>query len=245
MSRILLLDLDHTLYPSTAPTLDAVDARITHFIETTLQIPLGEADRLRQSLCAKYGTTLRGLEELHGVSREVYTSFIQDLEDHLMPPEDLQIREWLITAAKHLPTYLFTNARRDWADRCLTHIGIADLLVADPDVTSVLRGILDIDFMEWVGKPDASAFAKVENFLLEKHPSTSNGKNAGNHTELIFADDRLDNVEGARARGWRTIWVRPHTVGQSAEGAAVTAIARASGHRVVDSLLEINPETLE
>ena len=235
-SRILLLDLDHTLYPSTAPTLNAVDGRITRFIETTLGIPEEHADRMRQTLCAEYGTTLRGLEELHGVSREVYTAFIQDLEDHLMPPTDPHVREWLITAARTQPTYLFTNARRDWADRCLVHIGISDLIHADS-----VREILDIDFMEWVGKPHASAFEKVEKFLLEKHPSIFEEGNA----ELIFADDRLDNVEGARARGWRTIWVRPHTVALGAEGAAVTAIAAASGHQVVDSLLELDPETLE
>jgi putative hydrolase of the HAD superfamily len=236
MPRILLLDLDHTLYPSTAPTLDAVDARITRFIETTLGIPGDHADEMRRSLCAEYGTTLRGLEELHGVSREAYTTFIQDLGDHLMPPADPQLRAWLTTAALNLPTYLFTNARRDWADRCLVHIGISDLVHADG-----VRGILDIDFMDWIGKPEASAFAKVEKFLLERHPPAFEGGSA----ELIFADDRLDNVEGARARGWRTIWVRPHTVAQGAEGAAVTAIATAAGHRVVDSLLELDPVTLQ
>lgn len=235
MSRILLLDLDHTLYPSTAPTLDAVDARITRFIETTLRIPEEQADQMRRELCAAYGTTLRGLEVLHGVSRDAYTTFIQDLEDHLMPPADPRLREWLLRAARNLPIYLFTNARRDWADRCLAHIGLSDLLLADPEVQGRLHGIFDIDFMDWVGKPEASAFAKVEAFLLDNHVPS----------DLIFADDRLDNLEGARARGWRTIWVRPHTAARGAEGAAVTAIASAAGHRVVDSLLELDPETLE
>jgi len=235
MSRILLLDLDHTLYPSTSPTLDAVDARITRFIETTLNLPEAAADQMRRDLCARYGTTLRGLEELHGVSREVYTTFIQDLGDHLMPAEDPRMRAWLTTAATHLPVYLFTNARRDWADRCLTHIGIADLMETH------VRAILDIDFMNWIGKPDPSAYAKVEDYLAQRHPE---------HPERIFADDRLDNLEGARVRGWRTIWVKPHTVGgpaagNSIEAAAVTALATASGHRVVDSLLELDPETLE
>jgi putative hydrolase of the HAD superfamily len=232
MSRILLLDLDHTLYPSTAPTLDAVDARITRFIETTLGIPEREADQMRRDLCAAYGTTLRGLEILHGVSRDAYTTFTQDLEDHLMPPADPRLRDWLMRAARNVPTYLFTNARRDWADRCLEHIGISDLLLADPGIQGRIQGIFDIDFMDWVGKPEASAFAKVEAFLLDKHVPS----------DLIFADDRLDNLEAARARGWRTIWVRPHTAAQGAEGAAVTAIASAAGHRVVDSLLELNPE---
>ena len=234
MPRILLLDLDHTLYPSTSPTLDAVDARITRFIETTLRLPESEADQMRRDLCAEYGTTLRGLEERHGVSREVYTTFIQDLGDELMPAEDPRLRTWLLAAADAMPTYLFTNARRDWADRCLRHLGIADL------VGSHLKAVLDIDFMDWIGKPNLSAYEKVERFLEQTH-----GARAPNcSSETIFADDRLDNLEGARARGWRTIWVKPHTVGAGAEGAAVAALAAVSGHRVVESLLDLDPVTL-
>jgi putative hydrolase of the HAD superfamily len=237
MSSVLLLDLDHTLYPSTLPTLGAVDARITRYIEEKLGLESGEADAMRQALCAEYGTTLRGLEVLHGVGRDDYTSYIQDLEDALMPPEDPRLRDWVLAASEARPTYLFTNARRDWADRCLRHIGLSDLLVSeDPEVRAALAGILDIDFMEWVGKPDPGAFSKVEDFLREKHAPA---------TDLIFADDRLDNLESARARGWRTIWVKPHTVGQGLDGAAVSAIAAAAGHRVVDSLLELDPETLQ
>lgn len=239
MSTILLLDLDHTLYPSTAPTLAAVDARITRFIETRLKLPYDAADRLRRELCAEHGTTLRGLEILHGVSREEYTDYIQDLEDHLMPEPDPRLRAWLIAAASLRPTYLFTNARRDWADRCLLRLGLRDLLHdgegdivgegndagASSAVTRVLGGILDIDFMGWAGKPQPSAFEKTEDFLRARHPEAP---------ARIFADDRLDNLAAARARGWRTVWVRPHD--------APRDLGR--DHRVVDSLLELDPEAL-
>jgi putative hydrolase of the HAD superfamily len=226
MSAILLLDLDHTLYPSTAPTLGAVDARITHFIETRLNLPADRADAMRRELCAEHGTTLRGLEILHGVSRAEYTDFIQDLADHLMPSPDARMRAWLLAAAARQPAYLFTNARRDWADRCLRHLGVADLLVATKETQASLRGILDIDFMEWAGKPHRTAFEKVEQFLSETHPS---------HPERVFADDRLDNLAAARAWGWHTIWVRPHD--------ALRGLG--AGHRIVESLLELDPETLE
>ena len=237
MRQILLLDLDHTLYPSTLPTLDAVDARITVYIKEKLGLEHEVADAMRRSLCDTYGTTLRGLETLHGVSREEYTTYIQDLEDALMPPADARLRAWLLAASHARPTYLFTNARRDWADRCLKHIGLSDLLVSeDPEVRASLAGILDIDFMEWIGKPDPGAFLKVERFLAERHPEP---------LSFVFADDRLDNLDAARDRGWRTLWVRPHTAAQGVEGAAVTAIAKAAGHRVLDTLLELDPETLE
>ncbi len=226
MSSVLLLDLDHTLYPSTAPTLAAVDARITEFIADRLGLAPNPADAMRRELCARYGTTLRGLELLHGVSRNEYTDYIQDLGDHLMPVPDPRLREWITIAARRRPAYLFTNARRDWADRCLMHLGLTDLLTGGhPAGRPLLGGILDIDFMEWAGKPNPEAFDKVETFLTEKHPPAP---------DPVFADDRLENLDAARARGWRTIWVRPH----DAPPASV------AGHEVVDSLLDVDPESL-
>lgn len=235
MSAVLLLDLDHTLYPSTAPTLPAVDARITRFIETRLSLSAGRADQLRRDLCAEHGTTLRGLELLHGVSREEYTDYIQDLGDHLLPDPDPGLRAWLITAVARRPTYLFTNARRDWARRCLDRLGLSDLLRDDNEngkdaggssaAGRAFGGILDIDFMGWTGKPQASAFEKAEEFLRARHPGVA---------ARVFADDRLDNLDAARARGWRTVWVRPHDAPPGL----------GAGHRVVAALTELDPEEL-
>ncbi len=221
MSRVLLLDLDHTLYPSTLPTAPAVDSRITEYIRRHLNVSAEEADALRQNLWRRYGTTLKGLETLHGVNRDHYCDFIQDLDDASMPPPDPVLREWLIAAGGKIPTYLFTNARGDWAHRCLTLMGLSDLLTAEPPV---LRGILDIGFLDWIGKPDIAAFAKTEQHVRDQHGDV----------RMIFADDRLDNLEQARVQGWFTIWVRPHDMDPKL-GAA---------HRVVDSLIELDVETL-
>jgi pyrimidine 5'-nucleotidase len=235
MSRVLLLDLDHTLYPSTLPTAYAVDARITDYIERHLGLVPGKADALRQELCTRYGTTLKGLETLHGVNREHYCDFIQDVEDVLMPPPDPRLREWLLGVVEKVPTYLFTNARRDWADRCLACLGLSDLLIEtqengtqenspEPAVLGALLGILDIGFMGWVGKPDAEAFSKTESFIRRRHGDV----------RILFADDRLDNLAEARRQGWSTIWIRPHDMD----------INLSAGHRTLDSLLELDVEEL-
>src|SRR3954462_11607517 len=86
--KVLLLDYDHTLYPSTLETLRAVDNRITLYIETFLGLSPEASDAMRQSLCAEFGTTLRGLEEHHGVEREHYCDFIHEIEDEFLPPPD-------------------------------------------------------------------------------------------------------------------------------------------------------------
>ncbi len=238
MPSILLLDLDHTLYPSTAPTLNAVDARITHFIETRLSLPPAQADDMRRALCSAHGTTLRGLELLHGVCRHEYTDFIQDLADDLMPLPDPALREWLVGISQRLPTYLFTNARSDWAHRCLRHIGIYDLVQTAGMQTAEWGGegtsatalagifdIFDIDFMAWEGKPNRAAYEKVESHVFTRHPEK---------TKLIFADDRLENLVAASARGWRTVWVRPHDAAPGLGG----------GHHIVDRITELDPDAL-
>lgn len=235
MSAVLLLDLDHTLYPSTAPTLNAVDARITHFIETRLNLPPAQADEMRRALCSAHGTTLRGLEILHGVCRNEYTDFIQDLADELMPVPDPSLRTWLLGISQRLPTYLFTNARSDWAHRCLRHIGISDLVHAperqaagsggEGASATALAGIFDIDFMAWEGKPNRAAYEKVESHVFAQHPDK---------TRLIFADDRLENLVAASMRGWRTVWVRPHDAPAGLGG----------GHHIVDRITDLDPDAL-
>jgi len=242
MSRVLLLDLDHTLYPSTLPTAYAVDARITDYIGRHLGLSPEKADALRQELCARYGTTLKGLETLHGVNRENYCDFIQDVEDSLMPTPDPRLRAWLSALKGRIPTYVFTNARRDWADRCLACLGLSDLVAhasedsetlegfeapaveETPAVRGALLGILDIGFLEWRGKPEAEAFSRTEGFVRGRHAEA----------RILFADDRLDNLEEARRHGWSTIWIRPHDA-----DAGLSA-----GHRWADSLPELDIETL-
>ena len=234
MSRVLLLDLDHTLYPSTLPTAYAVDARITLFIQQHLKMSHEESDALRQHLWKNYGTTLKGLEVLHGVDRDHYCDFIQDVEEASMPIPDPQLREWLIDAGTKIPTYLFTNARRDWADRCLDRIGISDLLGG----SQILRGILDIGCMEWIGKPEAEAYKKIERHVRERHGDV----------QFIFADDRLDNLEQAKAHGWSTVWVRPHDAmtGNGLDKRTAEKLRQrvALDHRIVDSLTELDIDSL-
>ena len=249
MKDILLLDYDHTLYPSTLSTLRAVDDRINLYIRTFLGFTSGQADALRLELWDKYGTTLKGLEDLHGVDREHYCDFIHAIEAAHLPPPDPALQAWL-TAMPH-PCYLFTNARMDWPVRGLKAMGLEALLpqamasqgntgdtlggfpvpagmgvAPDGFRGERLLGIFDIAFMDLEGKPNPPGYAKVDARLRERH---------GHDLRIHFADDRPDNLESARERGWRTIWIVPHTA------------APVSGNefdRVVSSLTELDPVRL-
>jgi pyrimidine 5'-nucleotidase len=240
-ASVLLLDFDHTLYPSTLSTLPAVDARINLYMRTFLGLTEQAADETRVKLWDLYGTTLKGLEELHGVDREHYCDYIHAIEEAHLPPPDPALQAWLARVPH--PSYIFTNARMDWAVRGMKAMGLEGLLPegllpAEPDTLkggpspsaavfpSRLRGIFDIAFMDWEGKPNRAAYAKVDAYVRERH---------GADAHIWFADDRMDNLESGRAQGWSTIWIHPHTAGP---------VRGDEFDRVVPSLLRLDPESL-
>lgn len=238
MPSVLLLDFDHTLYPAGLPTLKAVDDRITLYIQTHLDLPFQEADQVRLRFCEEYGTTLRGLELRHGVDRDHYCDYIHAIEPAHLPPPDPALHAWL-GKVPH-PTYIFTNARMDWAVRGLRSMGLEGLLPEEglgawadhgrdefpggtaehpsraageahlaplaplaplpPWTGPRLQGILDIAYMDWLGKPHEASYAKTDRMLRKKH---------GENVRIHFADDRPDNLMAAKAMGWSTLWVTP------------------------------------
>lgn len=223
MRKILLLDFDHTLYPPNLTTLKAVDDRINLYIRNFLGFAPEAADALRLKLWDQYGTTLKGLEVHHGVDRDHYCDFIHAIEEAHLPPPDPALQAWL--ARVSAPFYLFTNARRDWAERGLIAMGLASIL---PESTAVprLQGIFDIAFMDWEGKPNPQAYAKVDRHLRARH---------GEDIRIHFADDRADNLMEARRNRWSTIWIAPaggDAVPEGCEFDCVTA-----------SLTSLDPET--
>ena len=232
VKRILLLDFDHTLYPPSANTLKAVDARINLYIQTYLGFSLDAADGIRLRLWDEYGTTLRGLEIHHGVDRDHYCDFIHAIDAIHLPPPDPALRDWL--ARLSLPFYIFTNARRDWAERGLAAMGLSGILPVTEAPAAALKaagaprlhGILDIAFMGWEGKPHPLAYDKVDKHLRAAH---------GENILVILADDRTDNLLEARRREWMTIWISPEAGRSGASGEFDWAAA---------SLTELDPDKL-
>jgi len=232
--NVILLDFDHTLYPSTSPTLLHIDQRITLFLETRFGLDFAAADALRQSLCRGHGTTLRGLMLNHGIDPHGYCDFIHAVDDAILPSPDPALRAWLENL--RWPAYVFTNARADWAERGLKAMGLWDLVGENRP----LLGILDLPFTGWIGKPDPAAYLAVEDFIRARH-----GGPGAPPLTLHFADDRIDNLQAAALRGWRTHWVRPHHFPSSlgANDGDSASSARA-GMSTIRSLLDLHPHDL-
>ena len=189
-----LFDFDLTLYGHDEfEVRDSLDRNITRFLMTRFRLSELAADVLRHELWEKFGTTLNGLRALHGVRPEEYFDFIHSGENLLAPRYSAEKHALLQT----LPgaKWVFTNARRDWAERGLRAMGIAECF----------DGLFDIEYFGWKSKPDPQVYAELERHL-GAHPD-----------ELILLDDRPVNLATARSRGWRTVFVHPDAKTQRVE----------------------------
>ncbi len=191
--KIILLDYDNTLYSSTCPTLSEVDKNINLFIQKTLKIDRHNADIIRLGFYKKYGTTLQGLRFHHNIDENAYFNFIHKISPEFLPPPNPDLTTWL--KQQKDPIFIFTNSRKDWV---IKGFKAMDLLKI-----SQIQDIFDIVFMDWTGKPNTSAYKKVESCLISRF---------GSDLEIYFADDSIRNLEYPKKMGWKTIWIHPLAV---------------------------------
>ena len=190
---IWLFDYDLTLYGSEESyVIESLDGYITEFVSKRLGLGEEEANRVRKDYCRDYGTTLGGLRARHGVEPHDFFDFIHTGERLRMPKADPGKRALL----KSLPgsRFVFTNARRDWAEMGLKAMGIEDCF----------EGLFDLQYFGWLGKPAPEPYAQVEAGLRAAGHEWDTPKS------LVLLDDKVDNLYTARERGWSTVLVHPH-----------------------------------
>lgn len=187
-----LFDYDLTLYGSEESyVIESLDRYITEFVSRRLSLGEDEANRVRKGYCREFGTTLGGLRARHGVEPHEFFDFIHTGERLRMPKADPAKHALL----KSLPgvRYVFTNARRDWAEMGLKAMGIEDCF----------EGLFDLQYFGWLGKPAPEPYAQVEAGLRAA------GHEWKSPRSLVLLDDKADNLDTARQRGWSTVLVHP------------------------------------
>lgn len=183
---VLLIDLDRTLYPPEAGLQEAGDVLLTQWVAEKLGIPVEEANALRRRLWDQYGTSARGLEVEYGIPQaEVYANSIERLApaDFVRPRPE--VRRML--QALGAPSYVCSNTTARYCEGVLTALGLAECFA----------GIISIEKMNWVAKPHATAYQTALEFAGVQPQ------------EVIFVDDALCNVVGARQVGWLAILCHP------------------------------------
>lgn len=154
----LFFDLDDTLYPASTGLWPAIKHRMNVYMIERLGIPKDDVPYIREQYFKMYGTTLRGLEERHGVDRQDFLAFVHDLPLHEYLTPDPIVRQ-VITS---LPTrnVIFTNADRAHARRVLSVLELDDLFEI----------IVDINELSPYCKPMPESFAIAMDLADEPDP---------------------------------------------------------------------------
>jgi putative hydrolase of the HAD superfamily len=182
--RVLFLDLDDTLYPSTCGLWQAISDRIIYFMTDRLDISATKADQLRKQYFLAYGTTLNGLRVHHNVDPLDYLDFVHDIPVEVFIQPDPELNKMLTTvAAKRV---IFTNASRDHAERVIRRLGIEQQI----------DQVIDIIALDYHNKPKPSAYSRALSLTGEKDP-----------TACVLADDRTRNLIPGGEMGMTTVLV--------------------------------------
>jgi len=181
-TRAWIFDLDNTLYPAECNLFAQVDQRMGEFISNYLEIPFDEARYLQKTYYRKFGTTLSGLMQVHGLKPDAFLDYVHDIDVSMVPrsPE-------LATAIRTLPgkKYIFTNGSRSHAENVAGQLGVLD----------EFDGVFDIGAAEYIPKPDAEAY----NRFLKAHDVDA--------TQASMFEDMPHNLEAPHALGMTTVLV--------------------------------------
>ncbi len=182
----LFFDLDGTLYHPEQGLWQAVGRRIEAFLQQYLGLSPQEARQQRLRFAERYGTTLRGLQEEHGLDPWEYLTYVGQVpvEEYIHPDPHLRT----LLASLPYPKWVFTNADAPYARRVLRSLGVEDLF----------QGIIDIQAMGWVPKPQKEAFRRAWAAAGVRHPART-----------LLVDDLVRNVRGALEAGMAAVLVHP------------------------------------
>src|SRR6266852_6294543 len=182
--RVVLFDLDNTLYPPECGLLQHLDDRINEFVSGRLRLSLEETKALRRRYIEQYGTTLHGLQAEHGLPPSEYLAAVHNgvpLGQFLNRDEELLAA----LAAIEIEKVVFTNAPREYARRVMQCLGL----------DSHFRVVIDLEFHEYTGKPFREAYERVVAHL-EVRPE-----------ECVLVEDTLRNLRAAKELGMITVLV--------------------------------------
>ena len=107
--KILLLDLDGTVYQDLEAVFGQVSKLMTKYISEKLKIDLKKAKELQTNYFYKYNTSLNGLMIHHDIPPKEFLNYVHDIDLSFME-KDLVLRNELENI--NLNKFVFTNGSR-------------------------------------------------------------------------------------------------------------------------------------
>ncbi len=179
-----VFDLDNTLYPHHLNLWQQVDVRIRDYIVDFLKITHDEAFRLQKDYYRRYGTTLRGLMEEHGLEPDQFLDIVHQIDHSPLTPNPE-----LGAAIAKLPgrKFILTNGTRHHAEKVMQRL----------EIGQHFEDIFDIKAAELEPKPRPQVY---ERFLARHRVDPKKA--------AIF-EDLARNLEAPHALGMTTVLVVP------------------------------------
>ncbi len=180
-----VFDLDNTLYPRHVNLFQQVDRRIREYVGRLLAIAPDEAQRVQKDYYRRYGTTLRGLMEEHGIEPDDFLEYVHDIDHSVVRPDPR-----LADAIERLPgrKFILTNGSRAHAEKVAERLGIPDHF----------EEIFDIVSSELLPKPNRETY---DRFLRMTGVDPK---------RAAMFEDLARNLAEPKALGMATVLVVPH-----------------------------------
>ncbi|HLC05709.1 MAG TPA: pyrimidine 5'-nucleotidase [Anaerolineales bacterium] len=182
--RVLFLDLDDTMYPSTSGLWEAVGERINLYLLERLGLDPATVVEVRDRYLEKYGTTLNGLIAEHQIDPYDYLVFVHDVPLEQMLQPDPALAEMLGRLGQK--RVIFTNSYLPHVERVLRRLG----------VEAGIDQVIDIVTLDFVNKPKEQAYQRALELSGEMEPAA-----------CVIVDDRSVNLGPAVAMGMRPVLV--------------------------------------
>jgi len=179
-----VFDLDNTLYPHHLNLWQQVDVRIRDYIVDFLKITHDEAFRLQKDYYRRYGTTMRGLMEEHGLEPDQFLEIVHQIDHSPLTPNPE-----LGAAIAALPgrKFILTNGTRHHAEQVMRRL----------EIEQHFDDVFDIKAAELEPKPRPLVY---ERFLARHRVDPAKA--------AIF-EDLARNLEVPHALGMTTVLVVP------------------------------------
>jgi putative hydrolase of the HAD superfamily len=179
-----VFDLDNTLYPHHFNLWQQVDERIRDYIAGFLHVTKDEAFRLQKDYYRRYGTSMRGLMEEHGLDPDEFLEVVHQI-DHspLTPDPELGAAIAQLCGRK----LILTNGTRRHAEAVMSRL----------EISEHFEDVFDIAAAEFEPKPRPSVY---DRFLARHRVDPARA--------AIF-EDLARNLEVPHALGMTTVLVVP------------------------------------
>ena len=179
-----VFDLDNTLYPHHLNLWQQVDDRIRDYIVGFLNVTHDEALRVQKDYYRRYGTTMRGLMEEHGLDPDRFLAVVHEIDHSPLTPDPA-----LGAAIEKLPgrKLILTNGTRKHAETVMKRL----------EIHQHFEDVFDIAAADLDPKPLPQVYKR----FLARH-----GVDAA---KAAMFEDLARNLETPHALGMTTVLVVP------------------------------------